>query len=568
MIRDPNRLSHDVFDVLVIGAGIYGAFVSLDAASRGLSVALIDRGDFGNATSENSLKIIHGGLRYLQDGNFRLARQMASERKAWLKIAPHLVHPMPFLIPTTQKLTMNKSMFRVGLGINDLISFDRNRSIDSQKHIPGSRILSKEEFLRKVPLYEMKDLTGGAMWYDAQMYSSERLLLSVVLSAAQQGSLVANYVKATGFLYNHNEIKGVTAKDALTGQEFDIRARCVVNATGPWLNSLVSTLHDSKIGLDFQPSIAMNLVTRQILDGMALGVPSRYSITTENGSQELHPRIFFIVPWQGYSIIGTLHAPYSGTPESFQVDETLVDDFLTEINAAYPPARLAREEVYHIHSGLLPAVEGNQPGHSVKLLRESIVYDHFTKDGLSGLISVIGVKYTTARRTAEEVVDLVFKKLGLKISPCQTKDTPLYGGQIHQFSDFVDQAVSHRHHALDPQVVERLVHHYGSEYTQILGYLDEDPNLGQTIIDNRTTIKAEIVHAVRREMAQTLGDVVLRRTSLGAASPPDVECLSTCAEIMAGELGWDQAQREKEIEDVWATYHLGSLDRLLEEKEI
>jgi glycerol-3-phosphate dehydrogenase len=565
MRRDLPQLANQTFDLLILGAGIYGSFVAWDAALRGLSVALIDKGDFGNATSANSLKIIHGGLRYLQELNLKRARSMVTERKAWLRIAPHLVHPLPFLLPTTRRISRSKTALQMALSISDLIGYDRNDSLDPQKWLPASQVLSKGEFLARVPGFQAEDVTGGAMWYDAQMYSSERLLVSVVLSAGQKGAVVANYVRATGFLQDGAEVKGVAAEDVLTGQEFDIRARCVVNATGPWVGSLVNTLRDSKTSLRFRPSIAINLVTRQILPGFALGFPSRYSIAHVNGSRVLRSRVLFIVPWRGYSIIGTLHAPCSGTPEGLPVGEGKIDDFLAEINAAYPLARLSREDVYHIHSGLLPVVPGEQSRHSVRLLRESVVYDHYDEDRLSGLISVIGVKYTTARKTAEKTVNLVFNKLGWEAPPCGTRETPLYGGQIERFTDFVDQAVSHSSHGLAPEVVERLVHHYGSEYHQILAYLEEDPRLGQTITDHSGIIAAEIFHAVREEMAQTLADVVIRRTGLGAAGPPDITCLHACAETMAAELGWDQPAKREQIARVLAAYPPGSKAHIQEE---
>lgn len=556
MKRDLQQLTNRNFDLLVIGAGIYGSFIAWDAALRGLSVALIDKGDFGNATSANSLKIIHGGLRYLQDFNLPLTLSMVNERKTWMRIAPHLVHPLPFLMPTTRGITRSKTALKIALRINDIIGYNRNHHQEPQKWVPDSRIISKREFLVKVPGFDSQDITGGAMWYDAQMYSSERLLISVVLSAVQKGAVAANYVRATGFLKKGNKIIGVKASDELTNQDFHIRTKFVVNATGPWVGALVENLQDSEPRLKFNPSIAINLVTRKVLDGFALGVPSQHSITMENGEKVRRSRVLFIVPWQGYSILGTRHAAYTGTPESFKVDECMIDDFLAEINMAYPAARLSRDDIYHIHYGFLPKVREDQSIHSVRLLRESVVYDHEESDGISGLISVIGVKYTTARITAEKAINIIFNKLGLEPSNCRTQETPLYGGYIDRFSDFVTQAVSKRPHRIDPKVVERLVYNYGSEYNLILDYLHEDPNLGQTITDTSAIIKAEIIHAVRVEMAQSLADVILRRTDLGAAGPPNSDCLYTCAEILTGELGWDQAKRDQEIEELLALYPL------------
>lgn len=557
MKRDLHQLVDQTFDLLVIGAGIYGSFVAWDAALRGLSVGLIDKGDFGSATSANSLKTIHGGLRYLQDLNLALARNMVSERKAWVKVAPHLVHPLPFLMPTTPGLTRSKAALQIALRINDLIGYDRNHSIDPNRWMPAGHVLSKRDFMARVPGFESRDITGGAMWFDAQMYSSERLLLSVVLAAEQQGAVVSNYVHATSFLHNENAVRGARAQDVLTGQEFDIRARCVVNAAGPWIGSLLKTLNGFGAGLRFRPSIAINLVTRQLLAEFALGVPSRYSTTSVNGSQDRRSQMFFIVPWQGYSILGTFHAAYSGTPEGFQIDEDTIDGFLAEINTAYPAARLSRDDVYHIHVGLLPVAKGSRSSNSLRLLRESVVYDHQDKEGLSGLVSVIGVKYTTARMAAEKAVDLVFSKLGWDAPPCQTQETPIYGGQIDRLSDFIVQAVSHHRHGLDSEVAERLAYHYGSEYNQILGYPDVDSKLGQRITAEAGVIGAEVIHAMRAEMAQTLADVVLRRTGLGAAGPPSIACLNACAEILAGESGWDQARIDHEIETLLASYPFG-----------
>jgi glycerol-3-phosphate dehydrogenase len=230
MKRNLVQLAGKKHDILIIGGGIYGACVAWDAALRGLSVALVDKGDFGCATSANSLKIIHGGLRYLQDANLKLVRRMVSERTIWMQIAPHLVHPMPCLMPTYKKLTRNNIALFTALKISDLIGYDRNRIVDPQKHLPNGHTISRTDCLRLIPEAAANGITGGAIWYDAQMYNSERLLISIILSAAKAGAEVANYVEVTSFLRDDMGVKGVKAKDVLTGQELEIQANLVVNS--------------------------------------------------------------------------------------------------------------------------------------------------------------------------------------------------------------------------------------------------------------------------------------------------------------------------------------------------
>ena len=229
MKRNLERLANQKFDVLVVGGGIHGAITAWDAALRGLSVALIERGDFGGGTSQNSLKIIHGGLRYLQDGNLSRIRMMVRERTTWMKIAPHLIHPLPCLMPTTQKMSRSRLAMGLALMANDYLSFDRNQLDDPEKDLFDGMIVSQRELSRILPGYDVSTSTGGAVWYDAQIYNSERLLLEFIISAVQIGAEAANYVEAISFLQQGNEIIGVQAKDLQTGQIFDIQSKLVIN---------------------------------------------------------------------------------------------------------------------------------------------------------------------------------------------------------------------------------------------------------------------------------------------------------------------------------------------------
>jgi glycerol-3-phosphate dehydrogenase len=545
--RNLSQLASRRYDLLVIGGGIYGACVAWDATLRGLSVALVDKNDFGHATSANSLKTIHGGLRYLQDANLKLVRLMINERKAFMQVAPHLVHPLACLMPTYKQFLKSKFIFRAALMVNDLVGFDRNQLPDPQKHLPRGRIITRQECLQLLPDITDKSFTGGALWYDAQMYNSERLTLSFILSAAQKGADVANYVKVIGFLKNDQDIKGVRVKDLLTGEELEIQARIVVNAAGPWIDHVLKLANTDQQPCQFYPSIAMNLVTRQIMPKYAFGLPSRYKFKEGRAIPLKKPRILFVSPWRNYSLVGTLHLPFTGCIDDYEVTNLEIEDFIDEINAACPGAALKKKDVYFVHTGFLPA-EIKGAINKVELVRQGQICDHQKDHGIDGLITVVGVKYTTARYVAGQVVDLVFRKLGVTAPPCLTHTTPIYGGQIHQFDDFLTQAVALYSKRTSPEIIQNLIYSYGSVYSQVLNGLEDE-----AITPCKIT-KVKVLYSVRKEMAQKLTDVILRRTDLGSAAWPGETCLQLCAETMATELGWDQGRIEREINEVRTVY--------------
>jgi len=554
MKRDLARLVDQTFDLVVIGGGIHGACVAWDAALRGLSVALVEQRDFGHATSANSLKIIHGGLRYVQDANLGRVRTMLEERSTWLRIAPHLVHVLPCLMPTFDQLSRSKAALSVALAINELMAYGRNEPADWQRRFPPGRIISRSECLSLLPGLAPTGVTGGAVWHDAQIYNSERLLLSLVLSAAEAGAAVANYVQATGFIYERENVGGVKAKDVLSGQEVEIRGRVVVNSTGAWTDAILRLLGGHALAPRFPLSIAMNLVTRQILPDYAVGLPARLAGKDGAGNGREPSQMLFIVPWRNYSLIGTVHRPYTGAPEAFTVPEALIEDMLIAVNRAYPPAELQRDDVCHVHAGFLPTTPGHGSAGRVKLMREGRVHDHLREDHIGGLITVVGVKYTTARKVAEKAVNLAVERLGRRARPCQTQGVPIWGGQIDRFDDFRARAITTRSLGLVPQTMDHLAYSYGSEYGQILDYVEEDPAWGQALTASTPIIRAEIVHAIRAEMARTLADVILRRTELGAGGRPDDACLQACADLMAAELGWEPARTNQEIANVLAAF--------------
>ena len=529
MRRDVGALEAETFDLLVVGAGIYGICAAWDAAQRGLRTALVERGDFCGATSSNSLKIVHGGLRFLQQADFGRMRRHIRERRTLLRIAPHLVRPLPCIMPTRRTLTRNRFALRSALALNDFVGFDRNHGLPTTHHLPTGRIVSVEECARALPGLQTEGISGGALWYDARMLNSERLALGFLWRAVEAGACAANYVDVAGLLERDGAVAGVRARDLVGELELEIRARLVLNTAGPFVERLMGASRKT-----MRWSKAMNLVTRPLAQDAAVGVG------------EGAGGLLFFVPWRGRTLVGTTHLPYEGEPGAFRVSERDIEDFLAEVNRVHPAAALQREDVSFFHGGLLPSTGVAARGEAV-LLKQRRILDHERVDGRRGLVSVVGVKWTTARAVAEEAVDLVFRKLGRTPPPCRTARIAVRGGECSDWHAL--QAEIEARTGLDEDAARHLAQNYGSDWTE----LDLDAAPGP--LSPATPVqRAEVLYAVRHEMALELEDVVLRRTDLGSTGPPDEAALQECARLAAAELGWDEMRKAAELEKVRALY--------------
>lgn len=538
MKRDPSKLARDEYDLVVVGAGIYGICAARDAALRGLSVALIERGDFCAETSANPIKIVHGGFRYIQHADIARIRESTRERNIFLRNAPHLIQPLPFLIPTYGRGMQGREVLTAGLLAYDFFAFDRNRKIeDPQKKIPWGKLISRDECLRRFPQVSSEKLTGALVFYDGQMYSPPRLAVCYLKSAVRAGADAVNYTEVVDFLREDKRVTGVRARDRFTGTEFDVRGRMVVNTTGPWIEKVLQRL-DLKLPNPLQVTKDLYLVVRRVLDERyALAAPSRYS-DPEAILSRGH-RHFFFIPWRNHTLIGSSHALYEGHPDQFAVTDEDVQQLIEEVNEAYPIG-IQRSDVTFWNSGMVTF--GDHYGHRSRII------DHAKVDGVDGLITIVGVRWTTSRGVAAKAVNLVSKALGKK-TESTTAVTPVYGGDIDRFDAFLGEAIERHGSQLDAESVRSLVHNHGSSYPEVLRYVEEDPATARTLGDS-PVIGAEVVHAVRHEMALKLGDVVFRRTDLGTAGSPGGDALRQCAALMAGELGWDEERVEREIAEV------------------
>ena len=551
MERNLTRLSNTPYDLLVVGGGIYGVSLARDAALRGLRVGLVEGGDFGHATSFNTLKVIHGGFRYLQHLDIPRMRESIYERMVLMRIAPHLVHPIPFLLPAYGNGMQGKGIMRMALALNDLIGWDRNRLRDPDKYLPRGRVISKSECLRLIPGLSDEDLTGAAIWHDCQLYNSERLVMAVVKDAVKAGADAVNHVEVHGFLRQRNRINGVQAIDQLTGNKLEITAKIVVNAAGPWVHRILELSNGCPDRRRLPLAKAMNLVVnRPLVSKFAVGISSKRKYVDTRAVFNKGHRVFFMVPWHGYTLIGTTQWPFGAEPDRAALTESEVEGFIAEINESYPAARLKREDISFVNWGLLPMNLPNGRAEDVSLLKRYTIYDHEKDDGIEGLISVIGVKFTEARNVAEKAINVLCQKLGGRWPQSRTALAPVDGGEIEQFASFLSGEIAKQPYGLSPLVMRHLVYNYGSSYPLVLKYLHERPNLAEHVSDRSPVIQAEVLHAVRQEMAMTLSDVVRRRTELGLTVRPGDPGLKACADIMGKELAWDEARMHSELEEV------------------
>lgn len=509
MKRVTSALKNESFDLVVIGGGIYGAFCAWDASMRGLKVALIEKEDFGCATSANSQKIVHGGFRYLQNFDLKRMRESIRERRAWLRIAPGLVRPLPVLMPTYKGAGLrSKPSMTAAMMFGDLIAFDRNRGI-SQKglQIPSSKALSKKEALRLVPGIEQGGLTGAAMWCDAQITDSERLTFSVVQAAVNSEVCACNYIKACGFQVANGAVVAVKCKDGLTGDEFDIQTKFVINAAGPWIQKALDSNFQASRQTYLGFSKAINLVVDVNFGQCAVAFESKAASRTGK-------RLFFVTPWNEQTIIGTSFTHYSEDIESPSVSENEIDEFLLQVNESYPAVKLSRKNITFVHVGLLPITDPKADPEKGAVDRHYQIWDHEKRDQIKGVLSILGVKYTTARDVASKTVDKLLKKMNLVPVRTRTDVTKL------------------------PQSAVRV----------------EKSSKDFSVAGNVLATESEVVRVVENEMAVRLADVIFRRTNLAEKGYPGNACLQRCADIMAEKLGWSAQDKEQEIQLVHDYY--------------
>jgi glycerol-3-phosphate dehydrogenase len=529
--RDVSALGADPFDILIIGGGIHGAFAAWEASLRGLRAALVERDDFASGTSANSLKIAHGGLRYLQRLDLGRMRRSSAERSGLIRLAPHLVRPLPFLVATRGMGRESPMALRVAFTLNDLITWDRNHGLPAGARIPAGRLLGRAECLARFPGFDDRGLSGGALWYDGQILHPERLVMAVILAAAEAGATVANYAEAVELRSENGKIAGALVADRLGGGSIAVRARAVVNAAGPWAEQIGSRTQRSA---PRRYARAMNLVLRRHVADCAVGFRSRTGAAEDpiNGGK----RFLFCCPWREHTLVGTSYTVDPGDRAPARIEE--ITALLDETNEACPALGFSADQVTFFHWGLVPLKDGREPGRWNALAERTQIVDHTTA-GLRGLVTVIGPKLTTARQVAAQAVEMAAGAAGNASRGPRRPDRLDRSG-----SDAGPAGAQH----------PRLNQLYGVHAGAVATVIAERPDWSEPLAEGTPVRRGEVVYAVRAEMAQRLTDIVFRRTELGTAGVPSAEALETAARVMGDALGWSPEQRQNEVATVYSAY--------------
>lgn len=493
MQRRVEELSNGEFDVLIVGGGIQGIAILHTLTQQGVKVALVEKDDFASGTSANSLKVIHGGLRYLQAGDFGRMRRSIRARRRFMQLAPELVRPQGFAIPTSKQGSRHPVLMRAALWLNDLISLDRNRGVASSNRLPSGQILRNCDFVRLFAAGTETFSQTGALWFDALIHDAGRFTIELIKSAQRQGAVACNYVCAEKYLQHQGKICGIQAIDRESGESLTITAKIVVEVTGAGREQLQRNTTGTSGGYSCSWLKATNLVfSKALCRDYAVGLPGLQDRFPGDNSSAQESRYFFFVPYSGCTLFGTFYSSLKESPNDPTVTKDEVNLMLTHAQHLCPEANLTLTDVSMSHVGVVPASSG--PGGKLSAIeKRSSVQVASQRDGWEGLISVQGVKYTESFQVADEVSKAVGTRLG------------------------------HRHRPTKPQ-----------------GLVGLDTDI-------TTPISALARRAVRDEMAIHLTDFVLRRTTLGEMGYPGDRVAQDCAQAMATEAGWSPARIQSEL---------------------
>jgi glycerol-3-phosphate dehydrogenase len=508
-LRDIAELAGRRFDLLVVGGGVAGAGIARDAALRGLSCLLVEKEDWGGATSSASSKLAHGGLRYLEHHRFSLVRESLQEREILLRTASHLVRPLPFLLPFYRDAGRPPWMVRLGLTLYDLLAgrggLGRHRGLDA------AAVRAAE------PDLQSEGLRGGALFQDAQM-NDARLVLENVLDAREQGARCLSRVTCADLLVADGRVTGARLRDGLDGSEVNVEADLVVNAAGPWYARVLGMQSLSHAPAP-RLSRGVHLATPALTRGHALLLQARQD-----------RRVFFVLPWKGGSLVGTTETPFEGDPDALAPGEEEIDYLLRELQAAFPSTAPTRADVRAVQAGLrtLPPGSDEELG---EITREAQV-----REEAPGLLCVLGGKYTTYRAVAERTVDLALTLLRRTAAPCVTATRPLPGGDIPAMNDYFQMAerLLLEETGMPVELLRHILGTHGSRHGRILQLVTENPAWGEPLEEGLPFTFAEVICAVRDEDALSLDDLVWRRTWRAFRGPLDEAATDR----------WEQARRE------------------------
>ena len=519
------------FDVLVVGGGIHGCGIARELALRGFSTLLVEQSDFGSETTSASTRLIHGGLRYLETGEVGLVREALREREALIRNAPHLVRPVALTIPIYRSSSRGKAVVRTGMVAYDLLSMG--------KSAPRHRMLSRREGMELLPGVVADDLLGVAVYYDAQAEYAERLCIENVIDAQRHGAVVVNHVKASAFSVVDGKLESVELTHTRRGSIGEVRARVVVNATGPWAGEMAGLA-----GLGESGWLSARKGSHVVVSNIR-GAPD----SLLHFESVVDQRALAIVPWLGMHVIGSTEVPAEGDASEARIGREEIKYMIDSVNAILPGAGLTVDDVCFTYSGVRPLAFDPRGG-SGKTSRRHRIIDHGS-DGrgaarADGLVTLVGGKLTTYRATSAEVAEHVGRKLGARKRGIDTARMSLPGGD----KDIIDTLAQWfpQWHLLPPAATTRLTSIYGSRAWVVGDLIDRDRGLAEPIGGPDGPLQAEVVHGFESEMAQTLVDLLVRRMMIAWTPSLGLDGVEEFAEVARRYLGWSQQRATDEVQ--------------------
>ncbi|HEU0003300.1 MAG TPA: glycerol-3-phosphate dehydrogenase/oxidase [Ktedonobacteraceae bacterium] len=530
-------LESEQFDVLVIGGGVTGAGVALDAVARGYKVALVEKIDFASGTSSKSTKLVHGGIRYLPEFDFALVREALIERGLLLKNAPFLVHPVGFILPIYKGDRHPVGLpfttpWGIGLGFILDIGLWLYDGLAGRRNVKRHRRLSRKEVMRRAPALVTENLKEGFIYYDGQTHDA-RLTMAILRTAVQYGATIANYAEVTSFLTENGKVRGAHVRDNLGEQHFIVRARHIVNATGVFAEE-VEALTEAGSLVQVEPSKGVHLVFSR--EDVQIGDDAIVLPETDD------KRILFLVPWESRAVFGTTDTGAGDLdhPVATQAD---IDYLLHHLNR-YLSVNLTSDDIISAYAGYRPLLRARSSEHSTAKLSRT----HAVLQNASGLVTIVGGKLTTYRRMAQDTVDVLSRRDGTTSMAHPTTNLPLSGSAGWPVAKR-ELEVKGEVLGLSPQTISHLGESYGSHADALLSLVEGEAALGERLIEDLPYLRAEVVYACRHEMAMTIDDMLARRTSIILEDRDrGVGIVDEVAALMAKELDWSPEQQKAMID--------------------
>lgn len=511
---------HELYDLVVIGGGINGVAIARDAALRNLKVILLEKSDFGCGASTKTSKLAHGGIRYLEQFQFSLVKESLKERSLLLKNAPHLVKPLPFLFPVYSKDPYSLWQINLGLFVYDYLA--------GKNGLPRHQRINAQAILKEIPDLKSEGLSGGCFYYDAQMFDN-RIVIETLISAENAGARVYNHSEVVDLIKDHHQIVGVVVHNAFSGKIEHIYGKTVVNATGAW-SATISKMEPQAEHCLPAPTKGVHLIVPQIIANTALILRA-----PQDG------RVFFVLPWEQYSLVGTTDTFFEGDIDKPSIDSQDCHYLLTALNAFFPEKQFTESSVISAFVGLRPLIAPNKRNSPSDIVRE-----HAIQVSEGGLVTILGGKYTTHRKIAEEVVDaIIHLKSDKKAISCRTNSEPLPGASgPYLLSDVKNKLIAA---GMQKALVYHLLNTYGTLSLKILDIMREYPEEAKQICMGHPHIFAEITYSVYFEHVKTISDWFLRRTTIAYTPCQGKRCASRVADKLAVLLGWSRQRAQEEI---------------------